>query len=143
MKAYVKLSLENYSMVKMFSLGFSSITVTDLPSLCVWLLWLFEDWFVVYGTVTSDRLYNLSEIRITDTIYQKTRIMVSNLPDFGINIYIVLTLHVINKLLYMYDWIQLFFICKWFQWYNYDLTPIIQVIADSIWKVKIDKSEYY
>lgn len=33
---------------------------------------------------------------------------------------------------------------KWFQWYNYDLTPtIIQVIADSIWKVKIDKSEYY
>lgn len=98
MKAYVKLSLENYSMVKMFSLGFSSVTVTGLPLLCVWLLWLFEDWFVVYGTVTSDRLYNLSEIRITDTIYQKTRIMVSNLPDFGINIYIVLTLHVINKL---------------------------------------------
>lgn len=98
MKAYVKLSLENYSMVKMFSLGFYSVTVTGLPSLCVWLLWLFEDWFVVYGTVTSDRLYNLSEIRITDTIYQKTRIMVSNLPDFGINIYIVLTLHVINKL---------------------------------------------
>lgn len=32
---------------------------------------------------------------------------------------------------------------KWFQWYNYDLIPIIQVIADSIWKVKIDKSEYY
>lgn len=63
MKAYVKLSLENYSMVKMFSLGFSSVTVTGLPLLCVWLLWLFEDWFVVYGTVTSDRLYNLSEIR--------------------------------------------------------------------------------
>lgn len=105
MKAYVKLSLtfsdteiENYSMVKMFSLGFSSVTVTGLPLLCVWLLWLLEDWFVVYGTVTSDRLYNLSEIRITDTIYQKTRITVSNLPDFGINIYIVLTLHVINKL---------------------------------------------
>lgn len=105
MKAYVKLSLtfsdteiEIYGMVKMFSLGFYSVTVTGLPLLCVWLLWLFEDWFVVYGTVTSDRLYNLSEIRITDTIYQKTRITVSNLPDFGINIYIVLTLHVINKL---------------------------------------------
>lgn len=99
---------------------------------------------MVYGTVTSDRLYNLSEIRITDTIYQKTRITVSNLPDFGINIYIVLTLHVINKLHVWLNTTILYMVndsndihC------NYDLTPIIQVIADSIWKVKIDKSEYY
>lgn len=39
MKAYqyVKLSLEIFRMVKMFSLGFYSVTVTGLPLLCVWL----------------------------------------------------------------------------------------------------------
>lgn len=99
---------------------------------------------MVYGTVTSDRLYNLSEIRITDTIYQKTRITVSNLTDFGINIYIVLTLPgTCNQQTTCMIEYNYFIYGKWFQWYNYDLTPIIQVIADSIWKVKIDKSEYY
>lgn len=53
---------------------------------------------MVYGIVILDRLYNLLEIRITDIIYQKIRIIVLNLLDFGINIYIVLILYVINKL---------------------------------------------
>lgn len=69
MKVYVKFLFENYSMVKMFSFGFFFVIVIGLLLFCVWFLWLFEDWFVVYGIVILDRLYNLLEIRITDIIY--------------------------------------------------------------------------